>query len=439
MFGCFVVAKTLAPIASLLIGISFLLAGNGLQNTLTPLRASFEQFGPLDIGLIGSGYYAGFVAGCLAGPYLILRAGHIRSFAALVSAASAIALVHPLVIDPIVWIFCRAVTGFSLAGLYLIIESWLNDRATNDNRGLLMSSYIVTNYAAITAGQMLVTVAPIEGFQLFVFASIFVSVAAIPVLMTRSAQPAPITLVQFNPRKLYRMAPVGLVGSLVIGIGNGSFWTLGPIFGVERGLTTEAVAVFMSAAVIGGALAQWPVGRLSDRIDRRVVLLVVLALAATTALLMAVLPVAGSALMGLGFAFGITTLPAYSVAAAHAYDRSDSGSYVETAAGILLANGIGSILGPFVASGLMKAFGPEALFVFIAATEGLLFLFVILRIRTRAPQASAEKTGFDFYSTASVGGVLTPDPLEEADPMVQTPLDPALAVANDTDSRDRAA
>ncbi|SON54748.1 putative MFS-type transporter YcaD [Hartmannibacter diazotrophicus] len=431
--------STLAPIASLLIGISFLLAGNGLQSTLTPLRASMEQFGALDIGLIGSAYYAGFVAGCVAGPYLILRAGHIRSFAALVSAASAIALVHPLLVNPYVWMICRAVTGFSLAGLYLIIESWLNDRATNENRGLLMSSYIVVNFAAITAGQMLVTLAPVSGFTLFMLASILVSVAAIPVAMTRSAQPAPITLVQFNPKKLYRMAPVGFVGTFMIGIGNGSFWSLGAIYGVDHGLSNSAAALFMSVAVIGGALAQWPVGRMSDKMDRRYVLMMVLAAAAAVCMLLASLTLSNTMLLLFGFLFGITTLPGYSIAAAHAYDRAAPTDYVETAAGLLLANGIGSVIGPFVASVLMKGLGASALFFFIAATQVALLLFTALRIKQRASQTTEEKNDFDLFSTATVGAVLTPEPLEEENPMVQTPVDPGVAVQAEIDAANEAA
>src|SRR5690606_24872925 len=139
------------------LGIAFLLAGNGLQQTIIPLRASLEGFSTVEIGLLGSGYYAGFVIGCLAAPYFILRAGHIRAFATMVSVASAVALIHPLSLDPLVWILCRAVTGFCLAGIYLIVESWLNDRATNTNRGFILSAYIAVNFSAITVGQLLVT------------------------------------------------------------------------------------------------------------------------------------------------------------------------------------------------------------------------------------------------------------------------------------------
>lgn len=408
------VAKTLAPVAALFLGIAFLLCGNGLQTTLTPLRAGLEGFSAVEIGLMGSGYYAGFVLGCLAGPYLIMQAGHIRAFTALVAAASAIALVHPIVIDPVVWILARAVTGFSLAGLYLIVESWLNDRATNENRGFVMSAYIIVNFVTITAGQMLVTTAPIEGFHLFAVASILVSVAAIPVALTRSAQPAPIALVQFRPLRLYRMAPVGVVGTFMIGVSNGAFWSLGTLFATERGLGVDGAAIFMSVAVIGGAMLQWPVGRLSDLFDRRIVLAGVMVAAATVALLLVALPLDHVGLMAMALLFGMTTLTGYSVAAAHAYDRADRSSYVEMAAGVLLANGLGSVIGPIVAAGMVASLGPAFLFVFIAAAQILLALFVGLRLMVRPAAGAAEKSAFDVYSTAPVGGGIAPDPIDRA-------------------------
>jgi MFS family permease len=411
------VAKTLAPVASLFLGIAFLLCGNGLQTTLVPLRAAAEGFSAIEIGMIGSSYYLGFVAGCLAGPYLILQAGHIRAFAALVSAASAVALVHPIAIDSLAWIGARAVTGFSLAGLYLIVESWLNDRATNANRGFVMSAYIIVNFVTITAGQLLVTTAPVTGFELFAVASILVSIAAIPVALSRSAQPAPIALVQFRPVKLYRMAPVGLVGTFLIGVANGAFWALGTLYATSRGLNANAAAVFMSIAVIGGALMQWPIGRLSDLFDRRIVLAGVMILAAAISLLLAILPLGGGGLAAMALAFGMTTLTGYSVAAAHAYDRADRSSYVEMAAGVLLANGLGSVIGPISASALIAGFGAPSLFLFIAGTQLLLTLFIGLRTLVRPAATDDEKTGFDVYSTSPVGGVLTPDPINETHPL----------------------
>jgi MFS family permease len=327
------------------------------------------------------------------------------------------------------------VTGFSLAGLYLIVESWLNDRATNENRGFVMSAYIIVNFVTITAGQLLVTTAPVTGFELFAIASILVSVAAIPVSLSRSAQPAPIALVQFRPRRLYRMAPVGLVGTFMIGVANGAFWALGTLYATSRGLNANGAAVFMSVAVIGGALMQWPIGRLSDIFDRRLVLAGVMIVAAGISLLLAILPLGGTGLALMALAFGMTTLTGYSVAAAHAYDRADRSAYVEMAAGVLLANGLGSVIGPISASALIGAFGPEWLFIFIAGTQLLLTLFIGLRTLARPAATGAEKTDFDVYSTSPVGGVITPDPINEAHPLYAVPG----AAANDTVRADDAA
>ena len=413
--------KTLAPVASLFLGIAFLLCGNGLQTTLVPLRGAAEGFSAVEIGLMGSSYYAGFVFGCLAGPYLIMQAGHIRAFAALVSAASAVALLHPLLVDPTVWILARAITGFSLAGLYLIVESWLNDRATNANRGLVMSAYIVTNFVTITAGQMLVTTAPVAGYELFAVASILVSVAAIPVALTRSAQPAPVALVQFRPMKLYRLAPVGIFGCFMIGVYNGAFWSLGTLFATDRGLGENGAAIFMSIAVIGGAAMQWPIGRLSDRIDRRLVLAGTVVAAALVGVLLVLLPLGIAGLYGMALIFGMTALTGYSIAAAHAYDRADPSSYVEMAAGVLLANGLGSVIGPVTASALMESFGSQMLFYFMAAMQLVLLVFVLLRTSIRAAPRAEEKSGFDVYSTAPVGGPISPEPIDGRDPRVVNP------------------
>ena len=266
----------LRPIASLLLGVALLLAGNGLQFTLLPLRGTADGFSTLALGLIGSAYYLGFVGGCLLGPYLILRAGHIRAFAALVALAVVVGLAYPLHSELLAWTVFRLVNGFCLAGIYLVIESWLNDRATNETRGLVMSSYVIVNFAAFTVGQLLVTLYPVHEAGDFIVAAMLASLAIVPVALTRSAQPAPITIVSFRPVQLYRAAPVGLVASFMVGVSNGAFLGLGPISAVGSGLSTAQVALFMSAATLAGAIAQWPVGRLSDRVDRRLVLFALL-------------------------------------------------------------------------------------------------------------------------------------------------------------------
>jgi len=420
-------ASTLASVTALLVGVAFLLTGHGLQLTFLPIRATIEGFTPVEIGLLGSAYYAGFVAGCIGAPYLILRAGHIRTFAAMVSLAAAAALAHSLWIDVVPWMAFRAVTGACLAGLYLIVESWLNDRATNQTRGVIMSSYIFVNYTMITVGQLLITFYRPEDFALFAVASMVISLAAVPVALTRSAQPAPVTLVKIDPAGLFRAAPVAVVGVSLIGAAVGAFWALGTVYAIGHNLTTDGAAAFMSAGVIGGALAQWPIGRLSDHIDRRQVLFWLATVAAVVSAALAIIPFGGPVLLVLAFLFGATALPGYGIAAAHAYDRVESANYVQAAASVLLANGAGSIVGPLVASAMMMGVGAPALFIFTCLMQVALAVYVTLRLRRRAPMPGEEKTEFDLAATSMVGAVISPEPLDPADPAVGVPPEAAPA------------
>jgi MFS family permease len=413
--------KSLHPIASLLLGVAFLLAGNGLQFTLLPLRGSSEGFGTFALGVIGSAYFVGFVSGCLLGPYMILRAGHIRAFSAMVAVASAVALAYALIPLSAAWVAFRFITGFCLAGFYLVVESWLNDRASNETRGFVMSTYIVVNFVAMTFGQMLVTLYPVERAENFMIAAMLSSLAIVPVALTRSAQPAPITIVSFYPMQLYRAAPVALVASFMIGVGNGAFYALAPVSAADSGLSVNQVALFMSVAVLAGAITQWPVGHLSDHIDRRLVLLALLIGAAATGLVMWLVAASGMLLLLFGFLFGALALPAYSLAAAHAFDKTPISDVVPTSATILLANGLGSMIGPLPASAFMLAGGPQALFMFVAITQALLAVFVFYRTMVQASLTPPEKTEFDLATTAPVGAVVTHDAPDPADPSVVVP------------------
>jgi MFS family permease len=413
--------KSFRPIASLLLGVALLLAGNGLLVMLVPLRGSAENFSPIALGLIGSAYFAGFVSGCALGPYIVLRAGHIRAFAAMVAIATCVALAYGLVPMPLAWAGFRAMTGFCLAVLYLVIESWLNDHATNTTRGLVMSTYIVVNFGAIALGQMLVTLYPVQQAGNFIVSAMLVSLASVPVALTRSAQPAPITMVRFRPLQLFLAAPVALVATFMIGMANGAFWTLAPVFAGQGSLGAEQAAQFMTGAVLAGALVQWPIGRLSDRVDRRRVLLVLLLGAMMTSLILWMLPASGMQMLGLGAVFGALALPGYSLAAAHGYDKTPPGDAVATAATILLASGLGSIAGPALAALLMASRGSSALFMFTALVEGLLAAYVVYRISVQATLAPPQKAGFDLGATAPVGGVVTRELPDPNDPLVAVP------------------
>ncbi|MFT0859772.1 MFS transporter [Ancylobacter sp. G4_0304] len=404
-------AQTLGPVAALLLGVFFLVTGSGLQNTLLPLRGAFEGFSAVQLGLLGSSYYLGFVTGCLLVPHLVRRSGHIRAFAALTAGVVASMMAHPLFIDPFVWFGLRAITGFCFAGLYLVIESWLNDRATNQTRGFVMSAYVIVDYAALTAGQMMITLYPVRGFELFAFATILFALATLPVAMTSAGQPAPIETARIRIWHLFKAAPVAVVGCFVIGLTNGSLWSLGPIFGIGRGLTADGAATFMSAAVVAGAIAQWPIGYISDRMDRRRILAALMVGALLAGLALGVFQFGLLGLCILALFYGALSLPAYSLAAAHAYDRTAPAEAVETAAGLLLAYGIGSVAGPSVASFGMMHYGPGALFLFTAASHTLLLLFVVWRMtcREKTPPHLAEKVG-ETAASAATGTVPMPEP-----------------------------
>jgi len=414
-------AQTLGPVAALLLGVFFLVTGSGLQNTLLPLRGAFEGFSAFNLGLLGSSYYLGFVLGCLLVPHIVRRSGHIRAFSALTAGAVATMLAHPLFVEPHIWFALRGITGFCFAGLYLVIESWLNDRATNQTRGFVMSAYVIVDYAALTAGQMMITLYPVRGFELFALGAMLFALATLPVTMTRAGQPAPIETARIRPIRLLRAAPVAVVGCFVIGLTNGSLWSLGPIFGIGRGLTSDGAATFMSAVVVAGAIAQWPIGYFSDRVDRRRILAGLMVGSMLAGLALGALPFSLLGLCVLGMFYGALSLPAYSLAAAHAYDRTAPSEAVETAAGLLLAYGIGSVVGPSLASIGMTHYGPGALFYFTAISHTLLLLFVVWRITCREPAAAVDKIG-ETAACAPTGTVPVPEEMTDGRPARPAPL-----------------
>ena len=390
---------------SILLSVAFLIMGNGLQLMLLPIRGGIEGFTAFQIGLLGSGYFFGFVLGCAFTPRMIMRVGHIRTFAALVAIASAAALGYPMALDAIVWIMLRLITGFCLAGLYLVIESWLNDQATNETRGALISTYVTVNFTVITLGQMMVTLFQPSSFVLFSIASILVSLAAVPIVMTRSSQPAPITIVRFRPIRMFRLSPTGTVAIFLIGLATGSFWTLGPSYASIVSGSVGDAALFMSAAVLGGAVAQLPAGKISDRVDRRKVLIGLAAFCALVGMGFVWMEGAPFYWLGLSAAFGAGLLPSYAIAAAHVFDFADRSDYVEISAGLLLLNGMGSTIGPLLSSLSIEMWGQPGLFMVNAAIQIALIGFVAFRLSQREGLPVEEKQDFDLGNSAAVSVV----------------------------------
>ena len=260
------------PIFSLLRGTAFLLAASGLHGLLLPLRGQAEGFSTAALGLMGTAWAAGFVAGCYLAPHLVRRAGHVRAFGTFAACAAIIALLTGLVIDEIVWIALRACTGFVMAGAFMVIESWLNEKATNENRGTVFGLYMMVTYASIMAGQMTVALADVGQASLFMVAGILFCISLIPTAVSTQATPQPLQNVSLDLRRLYANSPVAFAGCFLIGIANGAWGTLGAVYGARIGISTAEIALMMSLVVVAGAALQMPVGRISDKTDRRYVL-----------------------------------------------------------------------------------------------------------------------------------------------------------------------
>ena len=220
----------IAPISALLLSSAMLLMGNGLQGILLPVRGGLENFSPLDLGILGSVYFLGFGAGCLHGARLIGAVGHIRVFAAMVAIVSANALLHPLAVSAVLWWLLRGITGYCFAVLFMVIESWLNERSTSETRGTIFSLYTIINLTVITLGQLMLPFGNPAGLPLFSVVSILISLAAVPVSLSRAAAPAPVQVVRIRPFHIYRVSPVGFAGCLTVGLVNGAFWSLAPVF-----------------------------------------------------------------------------------------------------------------------------------------------------------------------------------------------------------------
>ena len=248
----------LSSIGMILFSTAFFLMGNGLVTTLTALRANHDGFSPLALGALGSWYYAGFVAGCVAGPYLLARAGHIRGFAIAAAVTAVSVLMQPLLPAPLEWYLLRALSGLCIAVLYMAVESWLNDRATNETRGQILSVYVVVNLTALILGQWLLLLAAPPSFELFSVGATAYCLCLIPVCLTRLPQPVPRAMPRLNIARLFGAAPVGAAGCMTVGLANGAFWTLAPVYAESLGFGRTGLALFMSVFIAGGA---WRNGR----------------------------------------------------------------------------------------------------------------------------------------------------------------------------------
>ena len=375
----------------LLLSGGLLLGANGLQSTLLAVRGGAEGFSGLAVGLLLSAYYVGFVVGCRSVPAIIRDVGHIRAFVAFASVASAATLLHAVAIDETVWLTLRVATGFAFAGLQMVLEAWLNERATNGTRGRVLSAYRITDFAAVTALQSSLVLFDAMDFTLFALLSVLVSLALVPVALTRIEQPAPPASAGLDLGALWRLSPVAVAGAALVGLTASSFWSMSPLFVGGYGYAPSDAGPFVGAIILGGALSQAPIGALSDRIDRRLVLLGTTTLAMLTAL---GLPLAAAvsleALLAAAAVFGACALPGFGLSIAHANDHAEPGTGLSVNGGMLMLYGVTAIIGPVVASQAIAAFGPQGLFWWVAAGYAALSLFCVFRMIRRAAPREAQ-------------------------------------------------
>lgn len=399
--------RSIFPIISLLLGTLILLIASGIQGMIMPLRGQWEGFSLSELGFLGTGWAGGFVVGCVFIPRLIGKIGHIRALAVFSSVGATAALLSGLMVDPLPWFLIRCVTGFIMAGSYMAIESWLNDRATNENRGVVFGLYVMVTYLGITIGQMSVYKGSFLGPNMFIVSGILYCLALLPTALSRHDSPKAPGQVKLDIGALWRNSPMAVVGCFLIGIANGCFGTLGAVYGSRIGLSTTMVGVMMSIAVLAGALIQIPVGRLSDKIDRRYVLAGTAALSVSAGLLLLIFrPVApGPVLWLIGF-YGATAYALYSVAVAHANDFAEPSEFVKISGGLLLLYGAGTMAGPLLGAIAMEYAGPEGLFVVTSGAQALVCAYALVRTFKRAPIAENLK---EPHRSMMSERVLTPE------------------------------
>ena len=388
--------NNILPVFALFLGTLFLFLGNGLHGLLLPVRGSLEGYSTTLLGLLGTSWASGFVLGCLFAPLIVRHIGHVRAFSGFIALICIIALLTGILVDPTGWIVMRAVTGFSTAGTSMIIESWLNERATNKSRGMIFSIYIAITLMGSVGGQLMVPLADVSTPILFMVCGIFYCVAMLPTTLSNAATPQPLKTLRLDLRGLYRNSPVSFLGILLIGIANGAFGTLGAVFGAEAGLGQSTIALMMSVAIAAGALMQMPAGRLSDKLDRRHVLAGLSGVAAMAGLVLYGLrPADGTALMLLIAVYGATANALYPIAVAHANDFAAPEDFVKVSGGLLLLYGIGTIIGPTLGGPIMAAMGPYALFLVTFLAHFAVTAYAIIRSRLRAAVPAAERDQFN--------------------------------------------
>ena len=403
-------------------GLSLLLVGVGLLGTLLGVRAALSAFGTLETGAIMAVYYVGYIVGTLLVPQVIRHVGHIRVFATFAALGSTTSLAFGLWVHPWIWLALRFLNGLCVVALYMVVESWLNEQSSGPQRGRVFGWYMMSTLVALGAGQFLLLSADPAEPGLFAVAAMLISVGVIPIAATRVTEPRIDLSVPVGLRQLYRVSPLGTWGALNAGVINGAFWGMAPVFAQKLAMPEGRIAWLMGGTILGGALLQWPIGHLSDRLDRRTVLIATsLATALVAGLGGLTLLDNHSGLVINGFFYGGLMFSLYSLSVAHANDRLEPEQVLEATRGLLLVYGIGAFFGPLITGAMMTWIGPVGLPAFSSLIAAALAGFGIWRVWRRSPPPAEQQTAFVALArTSPVALEMHP----EADPEPELDLKP---------------
>ncbi|MCL4187494.1 MAG: MFS transporter [Rhodobacteraceae bacterium] len=386
--------------AALFLSVILLQLGAGGVAPLDALSGLALGFTPAQVGFLGSAHFLGFFVGCWWAPRIMGTVGHSRAFAAFTAAGTIGLLAHMLVIDPYAWALMRVASGVCVAGCYTIVEAWLQAKVTNANRGRAMGVYRGVDICGSLAAQLLIGVLEPASYVSYNLLALFCCASLVPLVLTRAEAPQTPEAPRLRGRLAWERSPLSVAGVIVSGITGASFRMVGPVYGLAVGLSPEVIALFLAANVAGGGIAQYPVGWLADRYDRRTVL-IGLSLASVLAAL-ATIAASGQGIVAIFLAavlFGATTIPVYSVAAAHAHDFAAPLERVELSAALLFFYAIGATVSPLATSALIAWAGPPSMFLFIAAAHLLLVVFGLWRMRVRP--APGERTPYTYVPRTS--------------------------------------
>ncbi len=370
------------------------MVGNGLQGSLLGIRSEVEGFSTGATGAVMTFYFVGFLAGSRTATRALASVGHIRVFAALASMASTATLVHALTITPVTWALMRFTTGLCMAGLYIVFESWINDLATNATRGKLLAAYMVVTMGGIAAGQFLLNLADPRGFELFVIASVLVSLSLVPVALSGRSAPPTRTPEPMLFRELAAIVPTGLFVATLVGTAHGSLLGMGAVYATRAGLTPGQIAIFMGAPMAGGVILQFPIGILSDRVSRRGVMFAVAIAAVVASSLMLAAEAGSLASYALMFVIGGFSFPLYSLGIAYTNDWIKPEQAMGASSVLVTMNGIGAIVGPVAAAGMILFLGNQMYFVTLIVTHGAIAGYLAYRIVARDALPTARQGRF---------------------------------------------